>query len=252
MGTTWADPTKVISAVSDTLEDCSNNKIVLRTSSYAAFAGQKVPCGKGSMVAIAGAYNTTMQLIVRYMSEVDMTGDRCDGTPGVCQKTILEESFAEGQGTFDIFDVTGEPTWIWKQLTTGNCMEMTASTFQNEDWLISPAMDLSQLAHATLYFSHTINKSGGISKEDMKKYQTVWISKDYVSDNPNNATWTQWQLSDENLPSGTNWIYMNVGLPIPQEFISEKKVRIAFKYTCDESFSATWRIKNVLVRGEEL
>jgi len=102
-----------------------------------------------------------------------------------------------------------------------------------------------------LYFSHTINAAGGVSKDDMKKHQTIWISKDYVSDeDPNNATWIQWKLYDGDLPSGTNWVYADVGLAIPPEFMLEKKVRIAFKYTCDESVSATWRIKNVSVKGE--
>jgi hypothetical protein len=251
LGTTWADPTKEISGVSDTLEDCNKNKIVLRTSSYSAFAGQKVPCGKGSMVAIAGVYNTTMQLIVRYMSEVEMDGNRCDGTPGVCQKTVMEESFANGLGIFETFNAIGDSTWTWKQYSNEKCMEMTASTIQNEDWLISPAMDLTRIVNANLYFRHTINKvPEGVSKENMKKQQTVWVSKDYTSGDPNNATWKQCNLSDEDLPSGSNWIFVKAELPVPSEFMTEKKVRIAFKYICDESFSATWRINEVSVRGE--
>ena len=257
LGTTWADPTREISAVSDTLEDCTGRSIVLRTSSYAAFAGQNVPCGNGSMVAVAGVYNQSMQLIVRYMNEVEMDGDRCDGTPGVCQITVMEETFANGKGIFETVNVVGDSTWTWKQyMVSGRpetCMEMTASTIQHEDWLISPTMDLTRVANAKLYFRHAINKvPGGVSVENMKKQQTVWISKDYVSGDPNNATWTQWQLADEDLPSGNNWLFTNkIELPIPQEFMIEKTVRIAFKYTCDESFSATWRVNDVSVKGVE-
>jgi len=253
LGTTWADPTKEISGVSDTLEDCSKNKIVLRTSSYATYAGRKVPCGKGSIVAVAGVYNTTMQLIVRSMSEVNMEENRCDGTPGVCQKTVMEETFANGKGIFETVNVIGDSVWTWKQYSAEKCMEMTAPTGQNEDWLISPEMDLTQVINATLYFRHTINKvPGGVAIENMKKQQTVWISGNYTSGDPNNAVWTQLLLSDENLPSGNNWIFVNAQLHVPQEFMTEKKIRIAFKYTCNESFSSTWRINEVSVKGETI
>ena len=256
LGTTWADSSKEVSAVSDTLENCAGSKIVLRNSSYATFAAQKVPCGNGSMVAVAGVYNTTMQLIVRSMSEVEMEGDRCDGTPGVCQKVVMEETFANGKGVFETVSVIGDSTWTWKQYTVSGrpekCMEMTITTIPNEDWLISPAMDLTQVVNARVYFRHAINKvPGDVSIENMKKQQTVWISKDYVSGDPNNATWTQWQLTEENLPSGKDWLFTNVQLPIPTEFMTESNVRIAFKYTCDESFSATWRVNEISVKGEE-
>lgn len=63
---TYADPlNKVnVSAVERTLEDADGNTIVLRSSSYARFAGLRVPEGSGEIVAILGYFNGKPQLLI--------------------------------------------------------------------------------------------------------------------------------------------------------------------------------------------
>lgn len=61
------------------LEDCSKNEIIVRTSGYANFAGELLPEGNGSMVAIVSEYNGDMQLYVRSYAEINMNGERCGG-----------------------------------------------------------------------------------------------------------------------------------------------------------------------------
>lgn len=72
-----------------TLTDCSNNRIVVRTSPFATFANQQLPDGNGSLVAIVSQFGSTWQLLIRNTDELDMTGERCDsGEP-------------KGSGSFD-------------------------------------------------------------------------------------------------------------------------------------------------------
>lgn len=60
-----------------TLTDCNDTKIILRSSEFATFANEKVPAGNGSLVAVFNVYNTTSQLFIRDLSDVNLTGERC-------------------------------------------------------------------------------------------------------------------------------------------------------------------------------
>ncbi len=64
------------------LEDCYKNNIIVRSSGYSTFAGEKLPQGNGSIVGIVTKFNTTIQLIIRDINEVKMDGERCSGIPG--------------------------------------------------------------------------------------------------------------------------------------------------------------------------
>ncbi len=64
------------------LEDCNGNSVIVRTSSYANFAGEILPNGKGDIIAIAGKFYDDWQLYIRTSSEVKLTGPRCGGGGG--------------------------------------------------------------------------------------------------------------------------------------------------------------------------
>jgi hypothetical protein len=59
------------------LEDCSGNRIIVRTSGYANFADERVPGGMGSLVAVVSQFQNDMQLFIRSMDEVNLNDDRC-------------------------------------------------------------------------------------------------------------------------------------------------------------------------------
>lgn len=61
------------------LEDCNGKYVVVRTSGYAKFGADTLPTGKGSVVAIYQVFGTTGQLLLNKVSDVDLTGARCDG-----------------------------------------------------------------------------------------------------------------------------------------------------------------------------
>ncbi len=80
-GKIYADPiTK--NSINRTLMDCSGNKLVLRTSGYADFAGQLTPTGNGSIVGVLSVFGATLQLYIRDLRDIEMTGERCSGVGG--------------------------------------------------------------------------------------------------------------------------------------------------------------------------
>ena len=248
---TWAD--KLTATTENrTLEDCRKNNLIVRTSGYATFAGEKLPRGNGSIVGIVGIYRTTKQLWTHSMEEVNMNNLRCEESGKF--KTIFTETFAEGRGDFTTYSVLG--TQEWSHNASYSCMAMSGfvsgSNHENEDWLISPQLDFSDMTEVELSFSHTISKGGGstVLQDYMKTHQTMWISLDYMGGDPSNAHWTQFDY--DGFPTGTGWTYVNAFASIPTEFLGKTNIRIAFRYTCDNTDSATWQVRNVLVRGSEI
>lgn len=64
-------------SVNLTLTDCDGNEILVRTSGYADFANELSPAGNGSLTAILTVFGNTRQLVLRDLSDVQMTGERC-------------------------------------------------------------------------------------------------------------------------------------------------------------------------------
>lgn len=79
LGQTYADPVNKnnVSAVNRTLTDKNGNTIVVRTSSYAAFAGKKLPEGSGSIVALLTYFRDTPQLVINDdVEDLNLTSPR--------------------------------------------------------------------------------------------------------------------------------------------------------------------------------
>ncbi|HOZ96476.1 MAG TPA: DUF5689 domain-containing protein [Niabella sp.] len=91
LGKTYADPTKNTSAVNFTITNCEKKTIVLRNSSYAKFAGSKVPEGNGILIGVPSIFNGTMQMFIRDTADVQFNGTRCSGQiPTPVYKTIAQ------------------------------------------------------------------------------------------------------------------------------------------------------------------
>lgn len=156
-----------------------------------------------------------------------------DGTLGVTNTTThFSETFASNLGTFTTNNVKGNYTWRWISGYASMSGYGSGANFENEDWLISPEIDLSQLTSAGFTFDHTINK-GVVA--NMKTEQTLWITKD------NGTTWKK--LSIPAYPAGNNWVFVN-SREIDLDAYTGSKIKIAFKYNCTTTASATWEIKN--------
>ncbi|MDD2413434.1 MAG: choice-of-anchor J domain-containing protein, partial [Bacteroidales bacterium] len=110
---------------------------------------------------------------------------------------------------------------------------------ENEDWLITPALNLSASTAPYLEFLHAA-KFGLPSTE-----LSVWASTNYDGSNLATANWVQ--LSVPNYPSGTDWTFIESGAVNLTQFAGQNNVRIGFKYTSTNTSATTWEIKEVKV-----
>lgn len=76
LGQTYADAVNQFSE-NRTLVDCDGNEIIVRTSGFSSFAGTQLAEGKGSMTAIYSIFGDTKQLLIRDLSDLSLTSERC-------------------------------------------------------------------------------------------------------------------------------------------------------------------------------
>jgi hypothetical protein len=110
----------------------------------------------------------------------------------------------------------------------------------NEDWLISPAINLSSASNAFLTFDTASKFAGNPLK--------VYVSTNYPgTGNPTTTgTWTELTgfALDLNIAS---YIYTPSGLVNISAYTGNSNVRVAFKYTSTTTAAATWELDNVKV-----
>jgi len=184
-------------------------------------------------LAISGGGITTVT--------VNLTGNSV-----TCQNVSLSAPFSTTISPFTQYSVSGDQIWTWKSATYGVAMSGYVNPVNNpnEDWLISPVLDLSNVENVVLSFSHTINK-GVVA--NMQTENTVYVSNNYSGGNPNTAAWTK--LTIPTYPTGADWVFVNSGdVQIPA-INCLSNTSIAFKYICTSSSSATWEIKNLSIAG---
>lgn len=122
----------------------------------------------------------------------------------------------------------------------------STTNIPNEDWLISPAFDLSDQSSASLAFNNALNFCP--SESDINNNQTLWFSNNYNNGAPANATWTKLTIS--NMPSGSSWTFVNSGdIQLPSQIL-QKNIHFAFKYLSSASVSGTWEFKNIMLSTE--
>lgn len=174
----------------------------------------------------------------------------CTATIMKAQVIVLDQSLLTNE-SFDAFvtqNLTGEQTWHFNPLYGAVCSGYSGGqSFQNEDWLISPAMDLSDMTNARLSFQHTRGSGGVLNVGVAEGWYQVFATANFTGD----ATTTQWTALPEfnqNVPSA--WQFISSGqLQIPYALLSAT-TRIAFRYYSSAQQSATWEIKNVMVTAQ--
>ena len=158
---------------------------------------------------------------------------------GILDADLLKK---ECYNTFTTISVIGDEQWTysanygammngWKDLQTN----------PNEDWLISPAVNLAGKTSVRLRFFHAFGPKSELPiSEDAKSQYSLWISNDFV-DRVENATWTELKGMTYSTKA---WEYIwSEDIYIPQEYLTEN-CRIAWKYTCVDK-CATWEIRNI-------
>ncbi|MDR2204926.1 MAG: DUF5689 domain-containing protein [Flavobacteriaceae bacterium] len=226
------------SATNRTLRDCNGGTILVRTANQATFASQATPSGKGSLIGVLSVFNGDYQIWVRNPNELDMNGLRCDGSAP--PQVIFNEGFTN-LSNWIVVSVTGAQVWnIANFGVPAPCAAMNGfangSNNANEDWLISPEIDLAGKTNCSFSFDAWKNFNGDPIQ--------VFVTTNYAG-NPNSTTWTQ---INANLPTA-NSVFTNSG-PNSLSAYDGQKIRIAFKYTSSTSSGASWEVDNVRVIGD--
>ncbi|MDR1416872.1 MAG: choice-of-anchor J domain-containing protein [Prevotellaceae bacterium] len=178
------------------------------------------------------------------------------GAGSATKAAIFEETFENGLGSFTPVSASGAQSWEWNS-SAESAPYMPAAkvsgytsgaSYPNEDWLISPPIDLSGAQSAILTFEHNINK-GVASADAMKREQAVLISTSCTdASKPGDAAWEP--LTALAYPSGSTWTFACSGKLSLAQYAGSSNVRVAFKYTCGNDNAATWSIANFKVVGE--
>ncbi|WP_170228026.1 DUF5689 domain-containing protein [Vicingus serpentipes] len=237
---TWAD---AINQGSEDrlLEDVSGNPVIVRSSGFSSFANQILPTGKGSVIAVVTQFNTTVQLVVRSLQEVNLSGARFDACVIDCPLYIKDfEDQSITSGGWSTQNVVGNVNWYINDLGFTGTNYAAISNFNSgntacETWLISKEFNLSGINSPTLSFQSAYNYSGA----PLELYVTTSYTGDVTT-----TTWT-------NLTSLANWSTGGFsgqysGL-INISAYNTSGVRFAFKYTGTNTDGSTWEIDDFTI-----
>ncbi|NIK91107.1 DUF5017 domain-containing protein [Mangrovimonas sp. CR14] len=214
------------------LKNCGDDsQIIIRNSGFAAFKSQLFPTGRGTVTAVFSKYNSDYQLFIRDTDDVAFDGERCD--------PLFEEFFETGFTTWTAYNVIGSQVWIPNSYgNPGYCAAMSGfsgGNHENEDWLISPAIDLTGVTEAILNFQTAKNYNGNLLE--------VYMATNYSGGDPN--TDGDWTPLSATLSAGS-WSWTDSG-DIDVSAAAGGNLYIAFKYTSTTSASSTWEVDNVKV-----
>lgn len=160
---------------------------------------------------------------------------------------LIYKGLTTGLNDFTAVSVVGAQTWAWDPVYT--CAKMSgysSGNKDNENWLISPSIDLTNKSTAKLVFNHT-GKFFGTGTLPMTGEATLWVSTDYVSGLPSTGTWTQ--LTIPTYMPNTDYTFVFSGAISLKAYVG-KKVSLGFKYLSSTSSAGTWEIQNVTVTEE--
>lgn len=220
-------------ATNHEITDADGNRIIVRTSEFANFKSAKVPSGNGKIRGVLTKFGSTFQFMLRTIEDVKMNN------PRVVPTYVFEEPFTTNFGSWIKQSVTGAQVWTLNA-TNGNptqCADMngfSGSAQLNEDWLISPSINLTGLTTAMLKFDTAKNFTGNALQ--------VYVSTNYTGGLPSTATWTQLTAT---MASANGFVWTNSGNVSLASYLGNANVRIAFKYTSTASAAAQWRVDNV-------
>lgn len=225
VGTTYADkPGK--KTVNTYIEDELDNTLIVRTSGYASFAGDTIPRGSGSLVAIVGKYNTEYQMYIRNTSEVQMTNRRFGEVDEIFAFDLDDVATGEfSESGWQNIAKQGTAKWMCTQTQDGNVFSIGGkASEQNETWLITPEITL--VANSMLSFKTRMITAGNSLK--------AMISTDGGEN---------WNEIPANIATSTDWaISGNVSLAQ-----YSGNVRIAFKFESPVGIAGKFFIDDFVV-----
>lgn len=177
---------------------------------------------------------------------------KTDGTPPTATATssnsvtVNQEGFDTDLGTWTGYSVVGEQVWVWDDFgVPPGCAKMNGydgGPIPNEDWLISPSLDLENFETVSFSFDHARNWA---SNDGL--YVLVSTDYDGTSDPSTNGTWND-LTSMFTFPDPGSWDFIPAGDEDVTTYTGASTY-FAFKYTSTDSDASTWEVDNALVYG---
>jgi hypothetical protein len=157
---------------------------------------------------------------------------------------FYEEMFNGSLGTWENINVVGDRGWQSRSFGADEYAYMSGfsgGAQENEDWLISPMVDLSGQTNLTLQVRQVINFAS-----DQTDLMQVLISTDYTTGGDH--TDATWDLIDfQNTPPGNNYTFV-----LSEEYdlaaYEGETIHIALKYESTTSVAAVWEVDQVIIR----
>lgn len=241
--------TNILIATSATENSTAKMVAVQLPTGLREFSLPAVPDNLGKEILLYGTLEAYFgQAGVKNTSYAVVNGTEYGTKPADTEGAVLNESLL-AQASFDKFlvvNVSGDLTWVFDEKYGAKMSGYDTQTHANEDWFISPALDLTD-KDVKLSFEHARGPKASMTVATAGHY-TLWVSNDLNGTDAAAvaaATWTELTIP---VHGTTAWAYVNSGeIEVPAANRAAN-CRFAWKYVCDDQESATWEIKNILVK----
>lgn len=192
----------------------------------------------GKKITVALCYKSTSSKA----STWEVNNFMVDEGKGVLTIPLYKASLLGSDFGFTAYSVAGTETWSLKTSYGFKISGFNKVNKVNEDWAVSPEIDLAGADAPVISFDQAINYAKG---GEYKSLSTFWITDNFTGD----VTTTKWtQVEIANYPTGSDWTYVSSGnLAVPSAYIG-KKVHVAFKYLSTTAVATTWELKNLLIK----
>jgi hypothetical protein len=239
-------------SVNRDLMDCNKNKIIVRTSGYASFAGDIITDLNGMMTGIITIFSGDYQFVIRDFEEVKLTNERC--MPGIPDLGPPVETISQNfQGFSNNAEILisgwqnipqyGDRTWQAKYFS-GNTYAQATGYYS----------DLSNMVTWLITQPVTISTQKVLSFQTAKAYWAhigthlpfeVFYSTNYTGKNLVTATWVPISATLATKTDADHTFINSGNINLPVE--SGKSCVIAFKYTGSDTESTSYRIDNIVI-----
>lgn len=145
---------------------------------------------------------------------------------------------------FDIYDLGGAQGWV-KYVSSfpyeaANMSGFSGGANANEDWLVSPAIDLTDFDEAELRIEQVVNFLGPlVFGTDL----AIRVSTDYNGTDPTVATWND--LTFDTTPAGDSWDPVTNTASLAA--YADQTIYISFYYKSTDSDAPNWRVIDIAV-----
>lgn len=223
------------------VDSLNNNTVIVRTSSYASFAKNLIPKGVGTITGVLSEYSGTKQLYIRDLKDLVL-----DPSILVSVK-LFEEMFSNKPQGWTIYSVSSNKNWEWSSQYNAMVGNGYGGDAPSNDWLVTPAIDLSNVQDAVLNFRTWTKYNDYGTTEPLQ----VFALTDYSgSGDPSQAT--RIKLQNYTLSANNSGAWASSGDVSLADF--KQVIHIAFWYRSSGTSSnsaATWEVDAVVVKAKQ-